>query len=181
MPPDLDAIEKRILRRYELGRLRSALWYALAVIVLGGVYCLTQQRGAVFWGLAGVTAGASAALFWRGLDVGRGVLPGLVGGAAGLAVMHCGLTCGDDCAGPCGVACMRICAGAGLLAGIAMAVVLGERPRSWLTWIAAGALALLLGLLGCPELVASHVLAFGGTLALGTTVGLLAGRATHGA
>lgn len=163
-------------RRYELARVRlglgRALW-ALPFIAasLGGC------RGHTVWSLTAgaLLLGTIAVLGWRGQRWGRAVAPGLQAAIAPVLVPYLmRLLHGDHgCAGDCAPLCLLLCIGTGLVGGFV--VGLRERGGQPLDLVAAGAVAVLAGSLGCvtgglPGLVGMAVAVAG----VGTPIALLA-------
>ncbi len=114
-------LETRARRAYELGRLRRGLKLAALLSPLGLASALLC--GAPLLSLAAVVALCSlvTVLTWRGLEVGRAVLPGLV--AAGPAVLAPLLVrgAGHGCAAS---ACLPVCLAACFVCGIASGALL---------------------------------------------------------
>ncbi len=137
-------------RRYELARARLGLGQALWALPFIGA-SLAGCRDHTGWSIAGgaLLLGAIAALTWRGQRWGRAVAPGLQAAIAPVLVPYLMRAVSGDhgCAGDCVRHCLTLCICAGLVGGFV--VGLRERGRQPVDLVAAGAIAVLAGSLGC--------------------------------
>ena len=167
-----EALRERALRAYERGRLRLAFRrgaWALPVVALMLAVC---PRSTLTAGAAALLPAAAVALLWRGEAWGRAVKPGLLAGAAPLALPATLTASGHVCVfGACLQVCVAGCLGAGLLAGLVLGVrALALRAGRGPFLLAASALVLLVGVPAC---------AFAGVLGvLGMAAGLSAAAST---
>jgi hypothetical protein len=113
-------------------------------------------------------------VLWYGRDLRRAVLPGFVAGLVPLTLATCANHVGHLCTGEnCMLWCVPACTVGGLAAGLAISVV-GYRGRRGLGfWVAASAISLLTGAMGCSCAGYAGVLG----LALGFGAGLVPGFA----
>jgi hypothetical protein len=146
----VERIEERARFRYELARVRRALLGFAPVLVIVGGAALVAKRPTttVAFGVAVFAVGA--VLLWYGRDLRRAVLPGVAAGLVPLVITLCANHIGHACMGDaCMAVCIPACAAGGVLAGLAVASI-GIRRRSGAGfWIAASAVALLTGAMGC--------------------------------
>lgn len=162
--------ERRARRAYELGRLKSAV-PVLAVVVPATALSLTCCPVPGVSIACGVALSLVAiALLWYGRAPGRAVWPGLLAGTIPfLAPLTVELT-GHACIGGTCTMMPAACIGAGLVAGVLLGVYLarvrGDRRPSVL---AAALVAALAGSLGCVMM--------GGAGIAGMSLGLVAGAA----
>ncbi len=180
MAVDLEVAEARARRAYEIARLRRGLLHAMPLgavvfaVALGG-----YRAGATF--PLGALLYASAVLFlWRGQQLGEGVFPGAIAGLVPLTLAFCAKSYGHVCTGSaCVSLCVPACVLGGMLAGSVITFVARRRsaPDSSRTtfFLAASAVALLTGALGCS------CVGFGGVIGLfgGLAVPFLA-QLAHG-
>lgn len=158
-PFDRRRARARIL--YELGRVRSAAWTALVVLPFAGCALFAGEA----WPPVAVLGAAlyllAAALFLRGQVYGAAVGLGLVAGAAPMLAPLLFRRSGHCCiGGACWSGCMVAC----IMGGVAAGLVVGwfaakrrERPGAF--WVAAAAVAVLTGSLGCVAAGLASVLA----------------------
>ena len=168
---DLETLTRRARRAYEWSRLRMALWgFAPVVLIITAATLLTKRPGsALAFGAALFAFGVTA--LWYGKGAQRAVLPGLALGLVPLTLALCASQMNHMCMGDaCMAVCVPACTAGGALAGLGMALVGYRRRQGWRYWIAASAIALLTGAMGCS------FVGFGGLagLALGFGVGLAA-------
>lgn len=149
-PTELDAMERRFRRVYELARLRRALLgfvpmllLVLAAALFGGRPMLAIVLGPLLF------AGGVLAL-WYGREPARGVLPGAVAGGTALVLVLCANQMGHMCTGEqCLSWCLPACIAGGLLAGGLVGWVGVRQRRGIGYWASASGVTLLTGALGC--------------------------------
>lgn len=150
MKTDLSAIERRLARAYERGRVRSALLVALplAALPLCSVWAGTS---AALGCVAGALLVASSFVFlWRGRLAGRAVVPGVIAGSIPMACALIARTGGHLCTEHmCLSLCIPACFGGGVAAGLLIARWARRSPRRWTAAALAGSLAAVVGSLGC--------------------------------
>lgn len=176
-----DPRRARARRAYELGRLRSAAWTALAVAPFVACALLASDDRASVSVLGAALYALAAALFFRGQVYGSAVGAGLVAGAAPMLAPLLFRKSGHCCiGGACWSGCMIACFAGGLAAGLVIGWLAAKRPdRSARFWLAAASVATLTGSLGCA------VSGLAGTLAMMTALvaasvpvlGVMRGRA----
>lgn len=166
---DLETFKRRARRAYEWSRVRRALWgFAPVMLIIAAATLLTKRPGsALAFGVTLFAFGVSA--LWYGKGAQRAVLPGLALGLVPLALALCASQMNHMCMGAaCMAICVPACTAGGLIAGLGMAII-GHRQRQGARyWLAASAIALLTGAMGCS------CVGYGGVagLALGFGVGL---------
>ena len=176
---DPDAmLETRARRAYEMGRLRHAARLAPFVVVAGGAALACGRPLLPTAVLTCVLLPLCVGVSFAGGPAGRGVVPGLLAGAAALAMPLLISTVGHACFGD---ACMRLClpacvVGGGIAGGvIAKLAVRHERDPRFLG--AALAVTALTGALGCTVSGAFGVLGMlAGVLAAGAPLLVVARR-----
>lgn len=150
MAVDLNHLESRVHRAYEKGRVRHAIAASAPVLALGALVLLLDPRPGVVLLLVGALFVTEALFVWRGQQLGRGALAGLVGGAVPLVFGVCmqlyARLCGSMLVGP---SCTAVCASGGLLAGLWIAWVARRQPSPLAFACAAAATATLMGAIGC--------------------------------
>jgi hypothetical protein len=171
------ALEVRARRAYELGRLRAALRVAPFVLMAAAAAFACGRPLTLTSALAGALLVFSVGAVYAGGPGGRGVVPGLVAGAAPLAMPLLMATLGHACFGP---ACMSLCLPACVVGGAVAGVVIARsaaRPEPDRRFVvAAVTVAALTGALGCTIAGVAGVLGMiAGTVAAGTPV-LVAAR-----
>lgn len=177
---DLELLEQRARRRYELGRLRRAALGALPLLpLLIGALCLTQRPSSTLgFGLAAL--GATLLLLWYGRGPQRAVLPGVAAGFVPLALSLCANQihhCGSH---GCSSFCAPACTLGGTIAGLVVMHVARRRGLGLGFLLAASAVALLTGAMGCTCVGYSGVLGLGVGYVLGLAPGLLRSRRARG-
>jgi hypothetical protein len=169
----VDAVKQRLRRAYELDRLRRAVigfapvlvMIALAAVI-GGRYAVSMPAGTLLF------AGGVLAL-WYGRDLGRGVLPGVVGGGIALVLALCANHMGHLCTGErCMSWCLPACVTGGVLAGGIVSFFGFKHRRGPGYWVSASGITLLTGALGCSCVGFAGI----GGLALGFMGALLVGK-----
>jgi hypothetical protein len=171
------ALEVRARRAYEMGRLRAALRVAPFVLAAAAA-AVACGRPAILTGVLASTLlvlciGVSCA----GGPGGRGVMPGLVAGAAPLGMPLLMATVGHACFGPaCMALCLPACVVGGAVAGVVIARSAARREPDRRFVASAVAVAALTGALGCTIAGVAGVLGMlAGTVAAGAPV-LVAAR-----
>ncbi len=170
---DLQHVEKRARRAYELTRVRrAALAFAPVFLLILGAALIGERVGYILAFGSGLYV-LGVGLLWYGRGVKRAVLPGL---AAGLVPLIFGLCARyvHDCMGPgCLAFCVPACFAGGFVAGVVVDFV-GLRSANKIGfWIAASGIGLLTGAMGC---VCAGTLGLAGLVAgfaLGAVPGLL--------
>ena len=160
-------LETRARRAYELGRLRWSLRFAPFALAAGAVAVACGRP----LGLSGVLSAAllslAVGLAFRGGSAGRAVMPGLLAGAAAMAMPLLLATVGHSLFGAsCMAFCLPICVVGGALCGAVIALR-GEHEPGFL--LAAITVAGVTGALGCTMVGTAGV------------VGMLAGTVLGGA
>lgn len=165
---DLAALERAARRRYEAVRLsRAALGFAPAWLIVATAALVGRQPGhSLAFGAALFAAGVF--LLWRGRALQRAVLPGVLAGLVPLAFSLTANLVHGCASGHCGSYCVPACSAGGLLAGAIVSTFAVRRRMPWSFWLAAGALSLMTGAMGCACIGYSGVLG----LAAGFSVGL---------
>ena len=173
MAVDLDRLESRARRAYEKGRLRYALATSAPVLTLAVLVGWIGPEPRVVLGLVAVLFATEALFLWRGQQLGRGAMAGLMGGsiplAFGLCMQFYARVCGTMLAG---AGCTAVCAGGGLLAGLVIAAFARRQPSPAAFAGAAATTAALLGAVGC----ACAGLAGVASLLIGIAVPVASGR-----
>ena len=164
---DLTALSRVARRRYERARLGRSLAGAAPVLLVAAVAMLLGRRpssAALFGGLLFVSG---VVLLWRGRDLHRAVLPGVLSGLIPLAFALVA-NAGHGCAGGhCSTLCVPACTAGGVTAGIVVSVVATRLKLGWGFWAAASTMAVLTGAMGCSCVGASGVLALIGGFSAG--------------
>lgn len=174
MAPSELVLEQRLRRAYEWSRLRRALVGFVPVVIL-------MLAAVVFGGRVSTVVVVGPLLFafgvlslWRGRELGRGVLPGVLAGGAALLLVLCANRMGHYCTGEsCMSWCIPACVAGGLLGGAYVGALGVRQRRGSGYWVSASAITLLVGALGCSCVGYSGMigLALGyGVLALGSAV-----------
>jgi hypothetical protein len=167
---NLERLEARGLRAYELARVRMATKVALILLPVTLV-CLLESQGREACGCAGAVLLASTVwLRWRNRGGVDSVADGLLAGSVPLAF---GLLLGrvaPECASAdLFSACTAFSVLVGGAAGAIVAVREAARPSASRGWATAGAVATLAASMGCIRL--------GVTSVLGVALGMVIGRA----
>jgi len=172
-----EALEVRARRAYELGRLRAALRVAPFVVAAAIAAIACGRPAAPTYALAGALLVFCVGVSYAGGPGGRGVVPGLVAGAAPLGMPLLMATVGHACFGPaCMSLCLPACVVGGAVAGVVIAKSAARRDPDPRFLAAAIAVAALTGALGCTIAGVAGVLGMlGGTVAAGAPV-LVAAR-----
>lgn len=171
------ALEVRARRAYELGRVRAALRVAPFVFAAAVAAVACGRPAAMTGVLATTLLVVSAGVSYAGGPAGRGVVPGLVAGAAPLVMPLLMATVGHACFGPaCLALCLPACVVGGAVAGVVIARSAARQEPDPPFVAAAVAVAALTGALGCTIAGVAGVLGMlAGTVAAGTPV-LVAAR-----
>ena len=147
---DLPLVERRLRRRYEWARARRAFWGFTPSLVIVGAAALFAKHptSALAFGAGMFVFGVTA--LWYGRDVRKAVLPGVALGLIPLTLALCANQTHHACMdGACMSVCLPACTVGGLVAGIGMAIV-GHRQRQGCGyWLAASAITMLTGAMGC--------------------------------
>lgn len=150
MAVDLDRLESRARQAYEKGRLRYALGASVPVLALAVLVQWIGPRPEVVLTLVVALFATEALFLWRGQQLGRGAMAGLMGGAIPLAFGLCtqvyAHVCGSMLAG---AGCTAVCACGGLVGGLVIAAVARRQPSPAVFAGAAATTAALLGAIGC--------------------------------
>jgi hypothetical protein len=147
---DLQSVEHRARRAYEIARLRRAVLAFAPVLALVVLAMVTGRHSAPTLAFGSGLFVFGVALLWYGHDVRRAVLPGVVAGLVPLAFAICARQVGHACMGDaCMAVCVPACAAGGLVAGalIAFSAIRGKRGLGF--WLAASGVALFTGAMGC--------------------------------
>jgi hypothetical protein len=147
---DLALIERRLRRKYEWARARRAFWGFTPVlfVVAGAAAFANRPTSALGFGALMFACGVAA--LWYGREARRAVLPGVALGLIPLVLALCANQMHHLCMdGACMSVCLPACMAGGFVAGIGMALV-GHRRRQGLGyWLAASAITMLTGAMGC--------------------------------
>lgn len=170
---ELQRFERRARLQYEWARARRAvLGFVPAVALIALAASLTRRPGsALAFGALMFVSGAF--LLWYGRDLKRAVLPGVVAGfvplTLALGANRIGHFCTDE---HCMMLCMPACLTGGVVAGLSIATLAHGTRQSPRFWVAASAVALLTGAMGCSCSGSSGVLGLtvGYALALAPTM-----------
>jgi hypothetical protein len=183
-PDDLQAVQERLRRAYELDRLRRALLGFAPILVLvaaaaivGGRYRIAMPAGALLF------AGGVLAL-WYGREPGRGVLPGAIGGSLALVLALCANQMGHFCTGErCMSWCLPACVAGGVIAGGIVSFVGFRQKRGMGYWASASGITLLTGALGCSCVgyagIGGLAVGFVGAMLVSAMSSLGRGQASH--
>ena len=181
----VERIEERARIRYELARMRRALFGFAPMLIIVAVALLFAKRSSATLAFGLAVFGVGAVLLWYGRDLKRAVLPGLAAGIVPLALALCADHVGHACMGDhCMALCIPACATGGVIAGLVVAV-LGIRRRGGVGfWIAASSVALLTGAMGAGCVGYAGLLGlavgFGAGLVPGLVSRLVRGGSTRG-
>lgn len=181
----VERIEQRARVRYELGRMRRAVLGFAPVFVIVAAAALFAKHPSTTVGFGIAVFAVGAVLLWYGRDLRRAVLPGVAAGLVPLVLTLCAIHMDHACMGDrCMSLCIPACATGGVLAGLAVAAV-GIRRRSGIGfWLAASAVALLTGAMGCGCVgyagLVGLVLGFGAGLVPGLVSKLVRGGSKGG-
>jgi hypothetical protein len=174
----LDAVKERVRRAYELDRLRRAAAGFAPMLLMIGVASVIVGRYAVSMP-AGVLLFAGGVLaLWFGRDLGRGVLPGVIGGSLALVLALFATHMGHPCTGErCLSWCLPVCLVGGALAGGIVSFAGFKQQRGSGYWVSASGITLLTGALGCDCVgfagIGGLVIGFVGALFVGTLSSLV--------
>lgn len=152
MAPKLtsDDLRERARRAYEHGRLRTALLGSLPLLAIAAIAGLIEHQWALVAISGSLLFAASAWFRWRGLGLGRGVLPGVLAGVVPFVAIHAARYAGHVCSGAvCFSWCIPACAMGGVVAGLVIARVARASGTTISTWASAGVMAALTGSLAC--------------------------------
>jgi len=150
MALELTQLESNVRRAYERGRVAHAVRVTAPLLALGAFVLLLDGRPAVMLGLGALLFVTEALFVWRGQQLGRGALAGLVGGVIPLTFGLCMQVYGRFCGGlPMMAGCTAVCGTGGLLAGLWIAWLARRQTTPSSFVFAAGASALLVGAIGC--------------------------------
>jgi hypothetical protein len=147
---DLAKMERRARRKYELARAWQAFWgfSPSLVVVTDAALASKHPTSAVVFGSGMFALGLG--LLWYGRGVRRAVLPGLAMGLLPLSLALCANHVGHMCMGDgCMTLCVPACAIGGLGAGIGVSVIGWRQGQGIGFWVAASALTVLTGAMGC--------------------------------
>lgn len=173
MSAELNRLEQRALREYEWARLRRGLLGATPMLLLAVVagYVGSHMRAAVLVGTA--VFATAAALLWRGQQLKRAVVPGVLAGLVPLTFALCATRVGHVCMGDsCMSFCVPACTAGGVLAGAAVTWSAARSDRSGWFWTGASSLALLTGALGCACIGWSGLLGLAGGFLVSVVPGI---------
>lgn len=170
---DLELLERRARRRYELGRWRRAALGALPLLplLIGALWLTQRPTSTLCFGLAALAA--ALLMLWYGRAPQRAVLPGVAAGFVPLALSLCANQIHHCGAHGCSSFCAPACTLGGTIAGLAVMYVARRRRLGLGFLLGASAVALLTGAMGCTCVGYSGVLGLGVGYVLGLTPGLL--------
>lgn len=170
---DLLQLERRARRAYERQRIvRAALAMGPIVVFIASVALLVRPGLVpVAFGVLAVLAGL--AMLWYGRDPQKAVLPGFAAGLVPL-VLALGASryhyCGTS---GCTTLCVEACSLGGVIAGLAIATVSGQRRLGLGFGVSASTVALLSGALGCACVGVGGLVGLGLGFVAGLVPGLL--------
>jgi hypothetical protein len=157
---DLQRLERRARLQYEWARARRAIIGFCPAVVLVALAATLTRRPTVALMFGTLMFAIGVFLLWYGRDLKRAVLPGVVAGLVPLTFSLCANHIGHFCTGEqCMTLCMPACLAGGLAAGVGIAVLAHRSQQSPRFWVAASAVALLTGAMGCSCAGSSGVLA----------------------
>jgi hypothetical protein len=160
-------LETRARRAYELGRLRWSLRFGLFALAAGAAAVACGRPLELSCVLCAALLPLVVVFAFRGGSAGRAVMPGLLAGAAAMAMPLLLSTVGHSLFG---VSCMAFCLHVCVIGGLALGAVIALRRESEPAFlIPAIAVAGLTGALGCTMAGTAGVL------------GMLAGAVVGGA
>ncbi len=159
---DLNEIEKRVHRAYEWGRAKRAAVLSVVVAAASAAFVSAAPHVSLAAGLATALTAATFVFLWRGQELERGLLTGMVAGSVPLLLAFAARPFGHGCeiGGQCYSWCLPACALGG---AIATAIVARAARRSNdipAFGVAAGFTTMASGALGCT------CVSLGGALAL---------------
>ena len=147
---ELNQVRANARRAYEGGRMRHALAIAAPLLALVGLTAWLQPRPTFVLVIGALLFVAGAVFLWRGQQLGRGALAGVLAGLVPLSLGVCvrlyQALCHDGMFMP---GCVAACAVGGIAAGAWIAHVAARRPANLVFVASAVGLALLTGALGC--------------------------------
>ena len=161
-PTDLELLERRFRRVYEVSRLKQAVYGFVPILMLvlasatfGGHHSLALVLGPLLF------AGGVLAL-WYGREPARGVLPGALAGGTALVLVLCANRMGHVCTGSeCVSWCLPACVAGGVISGALVSLVGVRQRRGVGYWASASGITLLTGALGCSCAGFSGVIGLG--------------------
>jgi len=164
---ELQQLEKKARRRYELGRLRRAL-IGCAPIALFALIALALHGAELrALALASVLVSLSLIMLFYGRDLQRAVLPGVMAGLAPFTLAYASSLMSGCGAAGCSTSCMVACAIGGFAAGLSVAAV-GRALKAGATfWFASAGVAGLVGLMGCACVGVSELIGLAAGISLG--------------
>jgi hypothetical protein len=120
------------------------------LLAIGALVLLLDRRPVVILGINALLFAAAVVLMWRGQEAGRGMLAGLATGAVpllfGVCLQGYQYVCHATAVMP---QCVAVCSAGGLVAGLLIAWTAQRRAATSTFVLSAGAVALLMGALGC--------------------------------
>jgi len=150
MAVDLNQLEDRVRLAYEKGRVFRALARSAPLLGIGVLVMLLDHRPAIILSIDALLFVTGVLLLWRGQEIGRGMLAGLVAGGFpllfGMSLQGYQLLCHSPALMP---SCVAVCSLGGLVAGLLIAWSASRRPTTPSFVLSAGVVALLMGTLGC--------------------------------
>jgi hypothetical protein len=161
--------EHRMRVLYELGRLAWASRMLLLIVPLLFVAWRIGRPAGLLWPVGGALALLACGFAFVHLTYQRATMAGMVAGLPALLLPWIFRVAGEVCvAGKCFDPCLPSCLLAGALAGSLVAVRAVREERHWPFWLAALAVAGLLGTLGCSVAGGAGVLGLLGGFAAGS-------------
>jgi hypothetical protein len=147
---ELQRIERRARRAYELSRARRAAVGFAPVVLLVVVAALFGERFGYTLAFGSALFLLGVGLLWYGRGVKRAVLPGLAAGLVPLVFGLCAKHIAHACTGDgCMALCVPACFVGGVIAGIVIDWVALRSASKAGFWIAASGVGLLTGAMGC--------------------------------
>jgi hypothetical protein len=142
--------EHRARLAYEASRLRRAVVAFAPILLLVVAAALIGHRVEYAMVFGSALFAVGVVLLWYGHDIRRAVIPGVLAGLVPLVFALCAKRMGHACTGDgCMTLCVPACAAGGFLAGIVINVAWFRHGRYFGFWLAASAVTLLTGAMGC--------------------------------
>lgn len=180
MAVDLNQVQARVRRAYEKGRATRALKTSMPLLGIGALVLLMDRRPGVVLGLDALLFAIAVLLLWRGQQAGRGLFAGLAAGAIPLAFGVCMQGYQVLCRSPSLMpGCTAVCGTGGFIAGLVIAWSAQRREANSVFALSAGAVALLMGALGCACAGAGGLVGLAVGIALPIVVGQLQAAQQH--
>lgn len=147
---DLERLERRARRGYELARVRRAFVGVAPVLLIAACAGFVGHQWVAVLVVAAALFLTGVVVLWYGHGLPRAFVPGVAAGIVPLTFALCAKHIGHVCTGSsCMSVCLPMCAAGGLLAGLIVARFGVTERRGIGYWVTASALTLLTGTMGC--------------------------------